>query len=303
VQAPDDAVAALRGFYLEADFLRCLSQLSDRRLDRKALVAAGHLEAAAAVFVFGGACALGAEDADLAETLFDELAVLELPASGPLEVVSPDVQQLAEARRQAIAREDRVTMRLTTRPAGAALAVDGVHRCNATPCEVSLPPGEHVVVIEALGYVPRTEPRLIDANLTIELALDPAPSGVARRQLAHALHGDVSPDGALFIRAASRALGARLAVVVFARERRLHAAIYDRRSDRVVAESSVSGEDGVELAVRTVVSEWRGETEPTPVYRSPWFWIATIGAAAIAGVIVGLIVIPPEPRHDVVFGN
>ncbi len=301
---PDEAVAALRSFYLEADFLRCLSQLSDRRLDRTALVAEGHLEAAAAVFVFGGACALGAEDADLATSLFDELAALELPASQALEVVSPDVQQLAETRRQALARRRRVHMRLVSSPAGATLEVDGVRKCSATPCEVSLPPGEHVLVVEALGHVPRMERRALEGgDEVVELALDPAPSGVARNQLADALYRDVSPDDALFIRAASRALGARLVVAVFERDHQEHAAIYDRQNDRVVAESSVSAEEGPALAVRTVVNEWRGETESRPIYASPWFWVATLGAAAVAAVIVGLIVIPPGPRYDIVFGN
>ncbi len=304
VPGPEAAVEALRGFYLDADFLRCLSQLNDRTLDRTALLSNGHLDAAAAVGIYGGACALGAADTDLAASLLREVAVAELPATAALEVVSPDVQRVAEEERRAVAEADRVTVRVTSQPAGAAVAVDGGgRRCAATPCELSLTPGEHVFVVEALGFARRTERRDMREDASLELALDPAPSDVVTNQLAHALGREVPPDDALFVRATSRAFGARLVVLSFERGGRHHAALYDRASGHIVAEASVANDEGPEVAVGSVVNEWRGQVESTPFYQHPLFWIATVGAAIAAGVIVFLVVAPPDPRHDIVFGN
>jgi hypothetical protein len=85
-------------------------------------------------------------------------------------------------------------------------------------------------------------------------------------------------------------------------DERIHAIAYDRARERIVARISVGRSEGARMAVRAVVREWYGIEAPTPLYREPWLWVGTVGAAAAAAVTVFLLTRPPEKQHDVVFG-
>lgn len=302
--APPDAPAEdLRAAYLEADFLRCLARLSDPALDSDALLEAGHRDAAASVGLFGAACAFGAGDVELARGMFARLQIGELDTTEDLAVTSPDFQALAEQVRSEVVELTRIRLNVRTRPARAQVIIDGgSHRCEATPCTVTLLPGQHVVQITRLGHAQRVLREVFEVDARRTLSLDPAPAGTVRQQLAEVLARPGGNPGAIDVaRAAAAAFGARVVTVAFHDTDRSRAVVYDRARDRLVSQVAVSGGDGVARAVDSAIAEWRGATEPTPLLAEPLFWVGTIGAAVAAGITVFLLVRPGEVRNDIVF--
>jgi len=295
-------VAQLRESYLAADFLRCSTVAREPALDLDALLEAQHREAAAATAVFGAACAFGAGEEDLARRLLERAYVAELEVAETLATTTPDFQQLAERVRSSLVSRERVDAALLTRPDGArAVADGGARRCEPTPCALALLPGLHRITVSRLGFSPRAVSAAMDAAEEVTLSLDPAPSGRVREQLAGALAGGLSPGDAELARTASSAFEARVVVVVWERGGQAHALVFDRPRDRVIARVAARGDGAVATAVGSVIAEWRGVTEPTPLYEEPLLWIISGAVAVAAGVLVYFLARPPERRYDLVF--
>jgi hypothetical protein len=299
--APTELVGTLRERYLDADFLRCLARLSDSALDRWRLLEEGHREAFAEVAVFGAACAHGAADEALARGLLESAVIAAVDLAPHLPVTNPEFQALAASVRDAASERGRARLTLTTRPSGAHVIIDGgAVECRATPCELSLVPGEHVLLIRRLGAAPRIVRQAVREDMELALRLDPAPADELRAQLGEAIHAEMAPDAAPFVRAVASAVGARVVVIAWRADGRAHALVYDRALSRVVARTSVEGDDPT-TAVRATVVEWRGVVEPTPLYAEPLFWAGIAGVTTVTAIVVYLLVSPPEPRHDIVF--
>jgi hypothetical protein len=176
-----------------------------------------------------------------------------------------------------------------------------VHRCPATPCDLAVLAGEHVITVERLGYARRTVQRTLEGAADLRLALDPAPAPEQRAQLGAALAAGEDPDGPRFVRAAAMAFGARLVVVARPGGDGASASLYDRARGRIVARTTVDRADQAPAAIRSVIAEWRGITEPTPLLEEPLFWVGAGVVALATGIVVYLLVNPGEPRHDIVF--
>lgn len=301
-RAPTAELEGLRAAYLEADFLRCLSRLQSEALDADDLLAAGLRAAATTSLVFGAACAFGAGDESLARARLERASAAELDVAADLAVTNPDFQRLAESVRAAVVGRERVRLRVTSDPTGARVHLDGRRQdCLATPCELTVVPGRHVLGLTHPGHAPRVVSQSIEADAQLGFALDGAAPGTVSAQIEAALTEGAEPDDPVLARAASLAYGARLLVVVFEDEGRTTATAFDRSRDAVVARVTVRGRDA-ETAAHAVVREWRGLTEPTPIARNPWFWIGTAGAAAVTGLSMWLLLRPAPEQHDLVFG-
>jgi len=177
----------------------------------------------------------------------------------------------------------------------------GAQRCRATPCDLAVPPGQHVITVAQLGYARRTVQRTLAADTGLRLALDPAPGPEQRAQLDAALADGQDPDGPRFVRAVGMAFGARVVVVVRPSGEGASASLYDRARNRILARTTVDRVDEAPAAVRSVIAEWRGITEPTPLLEEPLFWLGAGAVALATGIIVFLLVSPGDPRHDIVF--
>lgn len=301
-EPPRAALESLRAAYLEADFLRCLTRLQDPELAVPHLLEAGHRAAAAQAGVFGAACAFGAQDAALARGLLESVFVAELDPTEALGVTTPDFQALAESVRVRVIEAARVAVTIRTRPSRASVQVDGGStRCAATPCVLSLLAGEHVLSIGRLGYSTRVVRERFEQTTARALSLDPASETVVRSQLADTLAGGRSPGEIEISRAAASAFEVRVVVVAWSERDRVHAAVYDRARDGILARISSDGSTASASAVRSVVSEWRGITEPTPLYAEPLFWATTIGVAVLTGLTMYLLLRPGDTRYDIVF--
>jgi hypothetical protein len=107
--APRTEVELLARAYLNADFLRCLTELQRPSLDLERLLEEGRRSEAASVGLIASACALGAGDDGRARELVRRLLVREL--DGPSSLTTPEFQRLAEAeggRAAPLARDRRI---------------------------------------------------------------------------------------------------------------------------------------------------------------------------------------------------
>jgi hypothetical protein len=300
--APADESSALAKSYLEADFLRCLTQLQGTAFDVDRLLERDRRSEAARVGTLAAACALGAGDKPRARDLVRRMLVRDLDDADTLRQTTPEFQMLVDEERAAARRLARVTVEVQTNPARAAVHIDGVLRCRTSPCRAHVIGGEHIITTERLGSRARSLTAEIDHDQSILLALDEAPADDVRQQLAVQLASGADPTGIEISEAAATAFGARMLVLVWQERTVVHATAYDRAIDKVLAHVAIdTGPEAVPGAVRAVVHEERDSKGGKNVVRQPAFWLTTAGVALLTGTLVLLANRPVEVRHEIVF--
>jgi hypothetical protein len=269
--------------YLEADFLRCLTQLNSASLNFDRLLEQGRRDDAARVGTYAAACALGARDEGHARNLVRRVLIRELDDAGVLRRTTPEFQRLAEDERQKLLLSGRVTLAVRTEPDGAAIEVDGAVRCPASPCRLPLLRGEHVIVAEKMGRTRRAVAVLLENDQTLAFGLELAPAEEARRQLAQTLATGADPSGIEMAKTASTAFGVGLVVLAWQRSGQVHANVYDRSADSLT-HVALSAEPG---ATARVVAAALGESRVRNARRGWWrqalFWSVVCGVA-VAGI-------------------
>jgi hypothetical protein len=172
---------------------------------------------------------------------------------------------------------------------GARLVVDGRPGGCALPCSVELGPGDHVLAVDADGFVPAVQHvRTPDVD-HIAIAQQPAPADLAAQQWRARL-GRGLP--------ATDATGAAL-IGSFAGDKRVVFVHGDREltgalivSGKVAATRQAPRGDTADL-VREMAYDARVLPRPA-VWQRPWFWIAVSGATlAIAATIIAVTYKPP----------
>jgi hypothetical protein len=299
---PEGDVEGLVRAYLNADFLRCLTELQRASLDLDRLLEHGHRREAAQVGTIAAACALGAGDEVRARELVRRLLVRELDQPDMLRRTTPQFQRLAEDERLVAQRLGRATVEVRTEPSGASVQVDGTMRCLLSPCRLHVLRGEHVVVTERLGRRGRALTAMLDEDQSLTIALDPASAEETRHQLALRLGAGVDPSGFDISRAAASAFGVGLLALVWRRGAQVHASVFQRSGGGLTHVAlDDHGPDPAARAVREALREWRSDTGPRSMLRQPLFWVTAGGVALLSAAAVFLFVRPREPRHDLVF--
>jgi len=271
--------------YLEADFLRCLTQLNSASLNFDRLLEQGRRADAARVGTFAAACALGARDEGRARDLVRHLLVRELDDPSVLRRTTPEFQRLAEDERQKVLLGGRVTLAVRTEPDGASIQVDGVVRCPATPCRLNLLRGEHVIVAEKMGRTRRAVPVLLENDQTLAFGLELAPAEEARRQLAQTLATGADPSCIEMAKTASTAFGAGLVVLAWQRSGQVHANVYDRSGDSLTHVALLAEPGATARVVAAALRESRVGNARRGWWRQALFWSAVF-AVALAGAAI-----------------
>ena len=298
--APPDPTTALEQLYVDADFARCLSAGLDPSIDVARLVADGAAIAAARAAVFVAGCALG-RDPRRAEDLLRRALIMELAIDPVLALTATELQQFAHKIRTQVTALPRHRIEVATQPPGAAITVDGKPmRCGARACTATVIAGEHVVVARRFGRLARVAAVEAPRDARVVLALDPAPRGEARTQLAVALGAppERAPPGIELGAVAADAFGTRVVVVVRARAGGATALLFDRATGKVAAIVDATGRDAAAQATRQAIGEWRADLSPS-ILRRPVFWIAVGTAVASAGVATYLLA--RDQQHDLTF--
>jgi hypothetical protein len=284
--------------YLEADFLRCLSEIEHASLRLDQLLEQGRRPEAARTGTFAAACALGAGDEARARELLRRLLARELMEPAALRRTTPEFQRIAEEERLAGQRRGRVAVEIHTQPEGAQVRVDGIVRCTAAPCLLHLAHGEHALVAEKLGQRPRMMTAAIERDETLTVELEAASADETRRQLDAALGAGTDPSSMEISRCAASALGVGLLVLAWRQKGQVHAMVYRRSGGATTHVALADGPNGAARAVSAALREWRTEAPPTrSMFREPLFWATAVGVAVLSAGAVALIRHPENMRR------
>jgi hypothetical protein len=252
-----------------------------------------------ALHLWAGVCALKKGDSRAARHAF--AAAVLLDDRPPDDVrFSPAVTTTFAAVREEIRRQPRSLLVVEAAPAQAKVTVDG-RPWSAAP--LRLPPGQHWVVAEALGYLPAVRVLHLERGETtrVTLSLSPGEQSLVRRQLhARAARGELdplAPDVALalcLLQSADESLlvrevreGARLRLFFT----RLSCASGRALGGHEEVTAPDRAEDAAHRAVETLWALTPLATPKTePLYKRWWFWTAVgLGAAAVGGTVAGVL--------------
>jgi hypothetical protein len=299
-EVPSDAEARLaraRSAYVDTlDFDACRAELAEPQLVVDAL-ARGDRALAGRLLFWRAACDLAAGDAASAAESAARIASAHLRVPEGADLASPRVEAMIQ---DAVTQRDedaRATVSFTSEPTGAEIAIDGESAACATPCELALLSGEHVVHAALDGRIAESERVVLAAGSTTawHAALAEAPPDVALAQWSarYARSGDVDSWPSLDL----LGLALRTRELVFVSASQVDETLLLRAALTVDDVRPLRAERRVDLAdgragMRALLLDLfreGGITPPTPLYEEPLFWIAVVSAAAIAaGISFGL---------------
>lgn len=301
-----EAVTEARARYVDADFDACLRAVDDDARVTE-LLAASARESAARFLFWRVACRVGAGDAEGARREALRFAVLGLPLPEDAGSATPDVEAVLSSALREIESARRVSVHVDSRPRGA-ISIDGREPSCTAPCALDLPEGDHVVAIEAPGFLRNSRVVRAADGARVSIALREAPPEVAAAQwrARHASFEAVDSTESLVLLA--RATRARRLVVMSVLSEGELARIRGALAidGRVSARAERGPNDGtIEEISIAVMRELlvRGEViEPAPdVWESPWFWIAIGVVAAGTAALTTWLLYDPGTRTTVGF--
>lgn len=277
---PDDGAPGItraRAAYAGGDFDACRSELA--KVDVIRLLVAANRALAARAITLEAACAWGALAKGEAQTAAMRLASfgLELPESA----VAPDVEQLIGAAVAAAGTAPRHRLAVDGET-GARLSIDGRPAGCALPCTLDVSGGEHVLAVEADGFMPAS--RLVRSPdlQEVTLAQEPASAQLAAQQWRARIGRGLPATDALGVALITKLAGHQR-IALLRGGTRLEGALIVGGALR--AQAVHDRAQGPAL-VRELAFDG-GVLQRPAVWQRPWFWIAMSGAAiVIAGGIV-----------------
>jgi PEGA domain-containing protein len=292
--AGDDTSAQLaraRAAYARGDHAVCRGELA--KVDVAKLLARADRALAARALTLEAACAyqaLAKEDARAAAARLAGLG-LELPETS----VAPDAEQLIGDAIVAAGKAARSPLAIRG-AIGARLTVDGRPGGCAVPCTVDLPPGDHVIALDADGFAPAWQVVRTPDTRDVAIAQQVAPRELAAKQWRDRLGRGLAPTDATGV-----ALLARIAMVprvafVHGGAQLTGALVVDgalrARGERAPGESP--------QLVRELAYD-AGVLRRPALWRRPAFWIATSAATLIVSSVVIVTMYQPETKTMVHF--
>jgi len=285
--------------WIDADFERCVQRLEPIELD--ALLADGAREVAGRVASLRARCRFGLDERLEARRVIERALAAALPG---LDAGTIDFRRFVDEVRASRGDLPGVPLEVRADVEPLRVSIDGrVARCTRSPCTLSVAPGFHVVVVEAVGRDRAISTLDVRGPRSVEVTLPPASAAATREAIERALGEGAAPDEPALTGALAQAYDEAIVVLTWADSGRAHAVLYDRALGRVVARAAASdGQGGACAAVHAALGEWWGVVRPRPIEEEPWLWLS-LGAAAVAvGVVIGLVVgfVPVGNRREIV---
>jgi hypothetical protein len=206
-------LSAARQKYVNGDFAGCLQSLSANVLLPE-LLAAGRRELAARVLFWRVACRVGSGALPVATDEAREFVALGLEVPADAAEATPEVESLLGRAIKEAAGARKLTLAVDAPPLRAGVALDGRSGACVTPCALEVLPGEHLIALDAEGYLPAA--RLVTVNEPTQVKLDatPAPPEVAAAQWSARYGGSPWLYSEPSTRLLARAVAARRLVLV-----------------------------------------------------------------------------------------
>jgi hypothetical protein len=294
----DADLAAARAAYVGAEFSACLAAVG--RPDRATgLLAESKRTLAERLLFWRVACEVGGGRGADARHDAAVFAALELEAPPDVEAAAPEVEaRLADAARAAAA-EPRAALAVRATPAAAhaVVSLDGRAAVCAAPCTLDVRAGDHVVRVDADGFVAET--RLVRVDPTgagAEVALTPAGPDLAARQWTARYAGSAAVDAPASVTLLALAVRARRLALFSAEAGGSVTGVLavdgnvSARGERPAATSAEVAALARDLLVRGSLIA----ADP-PLTKRPLFWIGVGGAAVVAAAVTAILLYQPTP--------
>ncbi len=279
--APIDVTAPIvtraRAAYASGDFDACRSELA--KVNVVQLLVAENRALASRAITLEAACAWGALAKADARTAAARLASLGLEL--PTTAVAPDVEQLIGTAVATAGKESRHQLTIQGET-GARLAIDGRPAGCTLPCTLDVSSGDHVLAVDADGFMPASRLVRTPDTTQVTLAQQPASAQLAAQQwrarIGRGLPGTDSVGVSLIAK-----LAGEQRIAVLRGGTRLEGSLV---VDGVLRAQAVRDRGQGPTLVRELAYDGSVLQRPA-VWQRPWFWIAMSGAAVvIAGAIV-----------------
>jgi hypothetical protein len=172
---------AARQKYVNGDFAGCLQSLSADGLIPE-LLAAGRRELAARVLFWRVACRVGSGALPAATDEARQFAAFGLEVPADAAEATPEVESLLARALKESANLRKLTVEVDAPPLRAGVSLDGRRGAGVTPCALEVLPGEHLIALDAEGYLPVTRLVVVKERTQVKLDATPAPPEVAAGQ-------------------------------------------------------------------------------------------------------------------------
>jgi hypothetical protein len=298
--APTDRSSLLssaRQKYVDGDFAACLQSLGADALVPQ-LLAARRRDLAARVLFWRIACRVGSGALPAATIEARGFAALGLEVPADAAEATPEVESLLGQAIKEAAGARKLTLAVDAPPLRASVALDGRSGACTTPCALELLPGEHLLALDAEGYLPVERLLTVSGPMQVKLDATPAPPEVAAAQWSARYGGSPWLYSEPSTRLLARAIAARRLVLVNvegAGELRLRGTLATDGTVRAQTERTArAGNLDAESRrlLRDLLVSGKVFEPAKPIYKRAVFWVPlalAVGAAVVSASIAATL--------------
>jgi hypothetical protein len=297
--APDRAslLPAARQAYVNGDFAGCLSSVSGDGLVAE-LLAAGRRELVARILFWRVACRVGSGAMAAAADEARRFAAFGLEVPADAAQATPEVEALLGRALKEAAGLGKLTIEVDAPPLRAGVALDGRSGACVTPCSLDVLPGEHLIALDAEGYLPVARLVAVKQRTQVKLEATPAPPEVAFAQWSARYGGSPWLYSEPSTRLLARAFAARRLVLVNAEgtgELRLRGTlatdgVVSAQAERVARSANLDTES--RRVLRDLLVSGKVFEPAKPIYKRAVFWVPlalAVSAAVISASIAAAL--------------
>lgn len=300
---PQERVAAARTAYVNADFTKCLEEISDEAALTTAL-GQGDRATAARMLLWQVACNVGANKLEPARRAATQLVGSSLQVPAEVGSVSPEVERVIAQALKAASQQKPLPIEVSGTP-DAQIELDGRPSGCTTPCTLEAQEGLHVLRLAADGHEPVVRTVRAQApSMKVSVELPDAAPELAAAQWSARFRLAPDADGDRSVRLLSTALRASRLVLLAVDDTapgKLDAVLavdgaITARAERIGAPAAQLSGLMSDLLVRGQLV-----APSVPIYKRALFWVAIAGAAAIAAGVTGGVIAAHRTETVVTF--
>ncbi len=288
---------AARQKYVNGDFAGCLQSLSADGLMSE-LLAAGRRELLARVLFWRVACRVGSGALPAATSEAVQFAALGLEVPADAAEATPEVESLLVRALKESATLGKLTLEVDAPPLRAGVSLDGRPGACVTPCSLEVLPGEHLIALDAEGYLPVARMVAMKERTQVKLEVTPAPPEVAAEQWSARYGGSALLYSEPSTRLLAQAIAARRLVLINAEgtgELRLRGTLATDGTVRAQAERAArpaSLDAEARRLLRDLLVSGKVFEPAKPIYKRAAFWVPlalAVSAAVISASIAATL--------------
>jgi hypothetical protein len=288
---------AARRQYVDGDFAGCLKTLGDALVP--ALLAEGKRELLARLLFWRVACRVGSGALPAATEEARQFAALGLEIPADAAQATPEVESLLVGALKEPVR--KVTLQVDAPPLRAGVSLDGRPGACVTPCTLEVLPGEHLVALDAEGYLPVTRLVSVKERAQVKLEATPAPPEVAAAQWSAHYGGSPWLYSEPSTRLLARAIAARRLVLVNVEDNlRLRGTLaidgaVSAHAERAARSANLDAES--RRLLRDLLVSGKIFEPAKPIYKRAAFWVPLTLAVSAAIIATSIAVVLAPNVH------